>query len=268
MPAARAACKEKSMTTSISVGKHEPLHVEIRHVSVGQALEWLRYGWHDVKTIGRPGLAHGVLIALLGAVLLMLGSSHFYLTAAAVTGYLLVGPVMTAGLCELARRRDAREKLGFDESLRALGRNPEGLMHFAGVLALVGLVWFILSAILLDTAFKASVPSLAVALWGGAESIGAEQLLGYVACGAVLAALVFAVSVVAVPLIIDRHASAGEAIRASVRATFANLPAMLVWSALIVAVTAIGFITLLIGMVWVAPLLGYATWHAYRDLVG
>ena len=255
------------MTTSISVGKHAPLQFEIRHVAMRQPLEWLGRGWDDVKAIGRPGLAHGALIAILGAVLLMLGGTHFYLTAAAVTGYLLVGPVMTTGLCELARRRAAREKLGFDESLRALSRNPEALMHFAGVLALVGLVWFIFSAIVLDTAFNASVPSLAVALWGGAESLDAEQMLGYIACGAVLAAFVFAVSVVAVPLIIDRHASAGEAIRASVRATFANLPAMLVWSALIVVVTAIGFVTLLIGMVWVAPLLGYATWHAYRDLV-
>jgi uncharacterized membrane protein len=129
-------------------------------------------------------------------------------------------------------------------------------------------VWFVFSAVVLDTAFNASVPSLAVALWGGgAGSLGTAQVLGYLACGAVLAALVFSVSVVAVPLMIDRRASATDAIRASVRATLSNLPAMLVWSALIVVVTAVGFLTLLIGMVWVAPLLGYATWHAYRDLV-
>lgn len=256
------------MTTSASVGKHEALHVEIRHVSVRQPLAWLSRGWDDVKEIGRPGLAHGALIAILGAVLLMLGSTHLYLTAAAVTGYLLVGPVMTTGLCELARRRAARERLGFDESLQALTRNPEALMHFAGVLALVALLWFVFSAVVLDATLNASVPSLAVALWGGgAGSIGVQQVLGYVACGAVLAAFVFSVSVVAVPLMIDRHASATDAIRASVRATFANLPAMLVWSGLIVAVTAIGFVTLLVGMVFVAPLLGYATWHAYRDLV-
>jgi uncharacterized membrane protein len=255
------------MTTSISVGKHGVLHVEIRHVSVRQPLEWLSRGWDDVKQIGKPGLAHGALIAILGAVLLMLGSTHLYLTAAAVTGYLLVGPVMTTGLCELARRREARERLGFDESLQALTRNPEGLMHFAGVLALIALLWFVFSAVVLETAFKTSVPSLAVALWGGSGPVSIEQVLGYVGCGAVLAAVVFSVSVVAVPLMIDRHASATDAIRASVRATLANLPAMLVWSFLIVAVTAIGFITLLVGMVIVAPLLGYATWHAYRDLV-
>lgn len=255
------------MTTSISVGKHEAPHVEIRRVAMRQPLEWLSRGWDDLREIGKPGLAHGALIAILGAVLLMLGSTHLYLTAAAVTGYLLVGPVMTTGLCELARRRAAREPLGFDESLQALTRNPEALMHFAGVLALVALLWFVLSAFVLDTAFNAAVPSLSVAVWGGAGSISMQQLLGYLGCGAVLAALVFSVSVVAVPLMIDRHVNAAEAIRASVRATFANLPAMLVWGALIVAVTTIGFVTLLVGMVVVAPLLGYATWHAYRDLV-
>lgn len=256
------------MTTSISVGKHQALHVEIRSVPMRQPLEWLSRGWEDVKEIGKPGLAHGALIAILGAVLLMLGSTHLYLTAAAVTGYLLVGPVMTTGLCELARRREAHERLGFDESLQALSRNPEALTHFAGTLALVALVWFVFSAVVLETALNASVPSLAVALWGGsAGSLGVGQLLGYIGSGAVLAAIVFSVSVIAVPLMIDRRASAGDAIRASVRATFANLPAMLVWSGLIVAVTAIGFITLLVGMVFVAPLLGYATWHAYRDLV-
>jgi uncharacterized membrane protein len=255
------------MTTSVGVGQPEPLQVQVRRVATRQALEWLERGWQDLKEIGWPGLAHGALIAILGAVLLMLGSTHLYLTAAAVTGYLLVGPIMTTGLCELARRREAHEALGFDDSLQALTRNPEGLTHFGGVLALIAILWFVLSAILLESVLSTSVPSLAVALWGGSTRINMSQLLSYVGCGAVLAAIVFGVSVVAVPLIIDRHASAMDAIRASLRATFANLPAMLLWAALIVALTAIGFVTLLVGMVIVAPLLGYATWHAYRDLV-
>ena len=255
------------MTTSVSVGRPEPLQVEIRRVPAGQAVEWLSRGWDDLKRIGRPGLAHGALIAILGAVLLALGSTHMYLTAAAVTGYLLVGPVMTTGLCELARRRETREPLGFDESLQALTRNPDGLLHFGAILALIALLWFVLSAILLESVLSTSVPSLAVALWGGASMLTPSQLLGYIVCGGVLAAIVFALSVVSVPLIIERHASASDAMRASLRVTFANLPAMVVWAGLIVGLTAIGFLTLLIGMVVVAPLLGYATWHAYRDLI-
>ena len=255
------------MTTSVGVGRPEALQVEIRRVPAGKSIEWLNRGWDDLKRIGWPGLAQGVLIAVLGAVLLTLGSTHMYLTAAAVTGYLLVGPVMTTGLCELARRREAREPLGFDESLQALTRNPDGLLHFGGILASIALLWFVLSGVLLGSVLNDSVPSLAVALWGGASMLTPSQLLGYLVCGGVLAAIVFAVSVVSVPLIIERHASASEATRASLRVTFANLPAMLVWAGLIVGLTAIGFLTLLIGMVVVAPLLGYATWHAYRDLI-
>jgi uncharacterized membrane protein len=255
------------MTTSLRVASQEALQLEIRRVPLRRPLQWLGSGWQDVKQIGFAGLAHGALIAILGGVLLMLGSTHFYLTAAAITGYLLVGPIMTTGLCELARRREAREPLGFDESLQALTRNPDGLLHFGGVLALIALVWFALSAVLLQSVLSASAPSLAVALWGGSADIGARQMLGYVACGAVLAAIVFSVSVVTVPLLIDRHARAADAIRTSLRAAGANLPAMLLWAALIVVVTAVGFVTLLVGMVVVAPLLGYATWHAYRDLI-
>jgi uncharacterized membrane protein len=255
------------MTTSIDVRRPEALQIETRRVSAERAFEWLDRGWDDLKRIGWPGLAHGALIAILGGVLLALGSTHFYLTAAAVTGYLLVGPVMTTGVCELARRREAREALGFDESLQALTRNPDGLLHFGGVLALIGLLWFVLSGVLLESMLNASVPSLAVALWGGASMVTPSQLLGYLLCGAVLAVVVFAVSVVSVPLIVDRHASASEAMRASLRVTLTNLPAMAVWAILIVILTAIGFVTLLIGMVFIAPLLGYATWHAYRDLI-
>lgn len=255
------------MTTSVSVESPGALPVEIRRVPLQQPLEWLKRGWDDLRAIGMPGLAHGALIAVLGGVLLMLGSTHLYLTAAAVTGYLLVGPVMTTGLCELARRHSAGESLGFDESLQGLTRNPEGIEHFGGILAAIALLWFALSAVLLQSVFSTATPSLAVALWGGSGAVSPRQLLAYVGCGAVLAVIVFILSVVAVPLIIDRHASASEAIRASTRAALRNLPAMLLWAALIVGLTAIGFVTLLIGMVVVAPLLGYATWHAYRDLI-
>jgi len=255
------------MTTSVTISKAPPLLVEVRHVPATQSFEWLNRGWDDVQKIGWPGLAHGLLIAVLGAILLMLGSTHFYLIAAAVTGYLLVGPVMTAGLCELARRRSEGQTLGFDESLQGLTRNPDGMLHFSGILALIALLWFALSAVLLQSILSAPAPSLAVALWGGATAMSPSQTLGYIVCGGVLAAIVFTMSVVAVPLIIDRHASASDAIRISARATLANLPAMLVWAGIIVGLTAIGFATLLVGMVILTPLLGYATWHAYRDLV-
>jgi uncharacterized membrane protein len=129
-------------------------------------------------------------------------------------------------------------------------------------------LWLLLSELLLRSMFAVEAPTLDQLLYDGAlQGVSTPQLLAYVAIGGALAALVFVISAVAVPLIIDQPASAGDAIRVSVRAVLANLPAMIVWSALLVLLTAVGFATLLIGMIWIAPLLGHATWHAYRDLI-
>jgi hypothetical protein len=130
------------------------------------------------------------------------------------------------------------------------------------------LLWFAASEVMLQSVQQQPRPDFAQLLWGGFLEVGARaQWLPYVASGAVLAAIVFCLSAVAIPLIIDRHASATEAMWLSVKATLRNLPAMLVWSALIVVLTAFGFVTMLLGMIVVAPLLGHATWHAYRDLI-
>jgi uncharacterized membrane protein len=257
------------MANSVLLGRHQFLHVEIRRVPALQAREWLRRGWEDFRQIKSASLAHGALITALGAVLLMLGSSHAYLVAAAISGYLLVGPIMTTGICELSRRRAAGEPESFDESLQGMTRNPEGLLYFGLVLAAIAAVWFVLSGIVLQSALHASGPSLSEALWGSmSDPISRPQLFAFVGSGAVLAAIVFTLSVVAVPLIIDRHASALDAMWISAKVTFWNLPAMIVWAAFIVGLTILGFAPFLLGMIIVAPVLGHATWHAYRDLIG
>lgn len=254
------------MATSISLGRHQFLHVEIRHVPALQSVEWLRRGWDDLRHFRSTSLIQGAMIAILGAVLLILFSTHAYLFAAAVTGYLLVGPIMTTELCELSKRRETGQP--GDESQQPATSDARSLFRFGAILGALALIWFIASATMLQTVLHASTPTLGMALWGSfTDAISRPELLGYIASGAVLAAIVFSLSVVAVPLIIDRHASASDAMWISVKVTFANLPAMLVWAGLIVAVTALGFITLLLGMVVVAPLLGHATWHVYRDLV-
>ncbi len=148
-------------------------------------------------------------------------------------------------------------------------RNPDALMHFGGILAAVAIVWFLASTVLLQSVLDIRMPSLSVALWGGAGDFAStREVIAYFSSGALFALAVFVLSVVAVPLIIDRHATASEAMWASLKAALHNIPAMVVWAALIVVLTALGFVTLLLGMIVVAPLLGHATWHAYRDLIG
>jgi uncharacterized membrane protein len=102
---------------------------------------------------------------------------------------------------------------------------------------------------------------------GFIDSMNRSQVEAYVAVGGILAAVVFVLSAVTVPLIIDRNAGVGQAMGASIRAVFMNSPAMILWSALILALTVIGYAPLLCGLLIIGPLLGHATWHAYKDMV-
>jgi uncharacterized membrane protein len=244
-------------------------HVIVHHVPWKQSVEWLHRAWSDLRYFRGASLAHGALITLLGAVLLIIGGSHPYFLVAAVSGYLLIGPIMATGLCELSRRRQTGEPAGFDESLSAINRNQRGLLQFGAILAAILIVWFVASEMALRAVLYVPRLGLDSALWGGfTDAESSAQLLTYVGSGAVLALIVFAVSVVAVPFLIDHpDASAASAMWASIKATRANIPAMLLWSVYILALTGFGFATLLIGMIVVQPLLGHATWHAYRDLV-
>jgi uncharacterized membrane protein len=94
-----------------------------------------------------------------------------------------------------------------------------------------------------------------------------EFLLAYVCVGGFFAVLVFAISVVSVPMMLDRNTDGIVAALTSLRAFAANVPAMIVWGALIVLLTGVGFATWFVGLVIVIPVIGHATWHAYRALV-
>jgi uncharacterized membrane protein len=247
---------------------YPPLHLHVRSVSWLSPFRWLARAMVDLRRSLRASCAHGLLMVLLGWLLLLVIGTHPYFVAAAVTGFLLVAPVMTTGVCELTRRLHSGEPITFNDSLTPLQRNHHALLGFGGRLALVAIAWFVISTIMLEAIFRIPAPSLAETYYRGfADTLTAPQLMAYTAIGGVLALVVFAMSIVAVPLIIDRHASASQAVRASFEVLRTNPVTMVIWAALIVALTAIGFATFLVGMIVIIPLLGHATWRAYRDLV-
>jgi uncharacterized membrane protein len=254
------------MNATLVSGEVRNLHLDVARVSALRPLTWLYRGWLDMR---RPtSLAYGALIVAAGWTLFVFCNTHPYLIAAAISGFLLVGPVMSAGLCEISRRYSLGEPASFDDSLDGFARNRHALFEFSGILAASAILWFGISALMLGTVFHIAAPDMRETLYQGfLESTNRSQVLAYITIGGLLAAAVFAVSVVSIPLIIDRHATAGQAMRASVKAVFSNIPAMILWSALILGLTVIGFATLLFGFLFVAPLLGHATWHAYKDLI-
>jgi len=240
---------------------------DISHVSLDRPFLWLSQGWDDLRAMPGASLAYGFLVAALGALILGFGR-HPYLLAASISGFLLVGPMLTTGLCELSRRRAAGERADFDASLSALGRSRTALTRFSLELAVISLAWFALSTLMLQLALGSIGPGLEATLWGGGlGEVTSAQTMGYAVIGGILAVVVFVRSVVSVPMIVDRDVDARTAVATSLHATLSDLPAMVVWAGLIVALVAFGFSTFLLGMIVVFPLLGHATWHAYDDLV-
>lgn len=242
--------------------------LQVQSVAMLQPVAWLRRGWDDLVQHRGASLAYGLLVTALGWVILMFAMTHVYFMAAAISGFMLFGPIMATGLCDLSRCQSQGETVTFDASVDALGRHPVALRHFALLLFVLSLFWFLISGVLLESLLGRASPTMGEILWGDMMvGVTPPQLVLYLAIGGLLAVIVFVLSVVSVPVILDRGVDAIEAMQLSARVTVANLPAMLVWSALIVVLTMLGFATFLLGMILIYPLLGHATWYAYRDLV-
>lgn len=256
------------MGTTLVSSDDRVLHLEVMRVSIHRPLTWLWLGWLDVRRHWGASLGHGALIAALGWTILVFCATHPLLIAAAISGFLLVGPLMSAGLCEMSRRYSLGQSANFDDSLEGFARNSTALFNFGVILATCAVAWFAISAILLGTVFHVVLPDIRETMYQGfIDSANRSQVLAYMAVGGILAAGVFSVSVVAIPVIIDRHATVGQAMSTSIRVVLSNIPAMLLWSGLILVLTIIGYAPLLVGLVFIVPLLGHATWHVYKSVI-
>jgi uncharacterized membrane protein len=256
------------MTAMPATGEVRNLHVSVSRVSVGRPFTWLSQGWMDMRRNWGASLGYGGLIVGLGWTVLIFCGTHPYYVAAAFSGFLLGAPIISAGFAEMSRRYEAGEQATFDDSLAAFARRPGSLFAFGAILALCAVIWFAVSAVMLDTVFHVAAPSMRETLYRGfIDQMNRDQVEAYFAVGGSLAALVFVLSVVSVPLIIDKGATPGRAMATSLHAAFSNIPAMVVWSGLILVLTVIGYAPLLFGLVIIGPLLGHATWHAYKDMI-
>jgi uncharacterized membrane protein len=250
------------MTAMLASGDVPNLHVSISRVSMGRPFTWLYRGWMDMRRNWGASLGHGALIVALGWTVLIFCGTHPYYVAAALSGFLLASPIISAGPGEMSRRYESGRRATFDDALDGFVRKPGSLFAFGGTLALCAVIWFAVSAVMLESVFHVEAPSMQETLYRGfIDQMNRSQVEAYFIVGGALAALVFVLSVVSVPLIIDKNATAGQAMATSVRAAFTNIPAM------IVVLTVIGYAPLLFGLLIIGPLLGHATWHAYKDMV-
>ena len=245
--------------------------VTIEQVAFDAPWNWLASGWRDLWSVPRVSLTYGVVFAALsmGLTFGLMGSGLESVVLALGGGFLLIGPIAAVGLYETSRRLEGGQSAGLRDGLRAGLRAPGQLGFFGAILAFVYFVWVQL-AFLLFMLFLGSKPLPPAAefvptLLFTAHGLG--LLVAGTMVGGALAFLVFAISAVSVPLLMTRPLDAVSAIGVSLAAVVANPKPMALWAALIAGFMALGIATLFVGLAIAFPLIGHATWHAFRDLV-
>jgi uncharacterized membrane protein len=254
---------------------HQEVKITLRRIAADRPLVWLRAGWQDLKANPIASLSYGLLFAIAGDVILLLALPHPHLFSLAVSGFFLIAPLLAAGLYEISRRHERGLPSTFVDSLAGWQRNGESIALFGLGLALVGIVWERISAILFallysgDSRVGMSIIDFVTSVAQTANNL--SFISAWFIAGGCLALLVFALTAISVPMLLDRsNESGGDLVTAtltSLRAVLLNLDTMILWGAIIVTLTLIGFASLLFGLIVLMPLLGHASWHAYRELV-
>lgn len=251
-----------------SLEQHFALPEVARDTPALYPFSWLGRGLDDLRANVRASLIQGALITVLLALVLLAGADHPYFFTAAVSGFVLVAPLLVLGIYEISRRHGEGQTTGVRESLAGWRRNASSVGLFGVVLAVIAIAWERFSAILFALLYGGEVHHLGNFMAGVFLTGDYPKLLaGFIVLGGILAALVFVLAAVSLPMMMDRGTDVATAMMTSLKVVVSNPAAMAVWAAIIVAMTAVGFATLLIGLIPIMPLLGHATWHAYKDLV-
>lgn len=241
----------------------------IRRVGAGNALGWLKLGWQDLRQSWPTSLSYGVLFAVLGAALTHWAQDKPHLSLTLVSGFALVAPFLAIGFYAVSSRLEhGLDPGGLLHPLSKLGRNGASIGLFALMLAFTLSVWERISAVLVGLFLKNDLVTnghFSLALLFDGEHWG--FVIAYLVFGALLAGLVFALSVVSLPMMMDRPVDLATALMTSLWSVWHNPLPMLLWAALIGGLTLLGIATAFVGLVVLFPLLGHASWHAYRELV-
>jgi uncharacterized membrane protein len=239
-----------------------------RRVPVGAPLRWLALGWADLKGTGFAGTFYGAVFALMGLAIMTVYETRWQLTMGLTAGFFLVAPFVCCGIYWLSRQRARGERASLVESLGCWRRNPSGVGFYAAIVTFAMIVWARVSIVIFALFSTRDFPTLQGVLKVIFSLTNLPFVTVWFGVGLVFASLVFAISVVSVPMMLDRNSDTMMAIFTSVRALWANPVPAYLWAALIVIIVGASLLSGMVALVVTGPLVGHATWHAYDELVG
>lgn len=238
-----------------------------RTVPLLRPLGWLAAGWRDFMRVPLPGLLHGLALAGFGAALFFAARHQFWWLAGSFSGFMLVAPILATCLYAISRALQRGERADLATALAAWKPRDERLVTFGMLLSAAGTGWVLTSAALITLLAGSPVNGPADFLRIVVLAPSGHLFELWLVMGGVLAAPVFASSVVAIPLLLDRRISVLAAVFTSWKCVMENPAPLALWAGLIMVLTVAGMASLMIGLVVVVPWLAHSSWHAYRDLV-
>lgn len=239
----------------------------VRSVEATRPWAWLAAGWRDFVRSPLAGLVHGAFVAIGGWVVVLVSFRFGWIAPGAFSGFVIVGPILATGLYEISRLHARGTPAGLRDAVAAWRRGTAPLVWLGGLLAALGTAWVFASALLF--ALFAPAP-----LRGPLEFLRyalleqGDWLFGlWAVLGGMGVAVVYALTAVSPPLLLGRRVGLRQALLTSARAVGENPLPMTLWALVILVATAGSILTGMAGFLVTVPVLGHASWHAYRDLV-
>lgn len=263
------AARPQAGNAGVSRGYRLP--VEIRTVEVDRSGRWLAAGWRDFLRTPVISLVYGGAFTIASFLLtigfLFTGLGSLILPLAG--GFVILAPILVVGLYDVSRRLEQDRPVTLNYVLTAFRDNIGQLSAMGVVLLILWFVWVEVAIFLFAIIFNQAPPPLETFFQDVVFSRdGAILLILGTLVGAGFALTIFAVTAVSIPLIFDRPIDVVTAISVSLLAVRGNWRVMFGWAALIGLVSAAGLASFFIGLAVAMPVLAYATWHCYRDLIG
>lgn len=244
----------------------EPAPIHLAPLSWRDPLRWLLLGWRDFRRCPGIGLFYGGCFMAMGwALAWVFRHAPAYLLALAA-GFLLVGPFMCLGLYDASRQLEQGNAPDFGDSLFAWERHTGTLAIFGFVLLVLEMLWGRAALVVFAVSFE-GMPDFHGSLQALLDPENLGFVVTYLGVGAVFAGLIYAVSVVSIPMVLDRGNDAIGAGLTSLRLVIEQPGVMLCWAALITVLIGVSMLPGFAGLLVVAPVLGHASWHAYRSAV-